>query len=83
MDLSKIPNRLCGEPYFCLMKLEKKPSKDKKDKVPSSVNIKPKESVPESTIFIQLAANTSKNSAAPSIKSFSCVALLFYPKLTF
>lgn len=33
MYLSKIPNRLRGEPYFCLMKLEKKPSKDKKDKV--------------------------------------------------
>ena len=28
MDLSKIPNRLRGELYFCLMKLEKKPSKD-------------------------------------------------------
>ena len=38
MDLSKIPNRLRGEPYFCLMKLEKKPSKDKKDKVPYITN---------------------------------------------
>lgn len=34
MDLSKIPNRLRGEPYFCLMKLEQKPGKVKKDKVP-------------------------------------------------
>lgn len=38
MDLSKIPNRLRGEPYFCLMKLEKKPGKDKKDKVPYRTN---------------------------------------------
>lgn len=38
MDLSKIPNRLRGEPYFCLMKFEKKPGKDKKDKVPYRTN---------------------------------------------
>ncbi len=31
MDLSKIPNRLRGEPYFCLMKFEQKTGKDKKD----------------------------------------------------
>ncbi len=33
MDVSKIPNKLRGEPYFCLMKLEQKPGKVKKDKV--------------------------------------------------
>ena len=38
MDLSKIPNRLRGKPYFCLMKLEQKPGKDKKDKVPYRTN---------------------------------------------
>ncbi len=38
MDLSKIPNRLRGEPYFCLMKFEQKPGKDKKDKVPYRTN---------------------------------------------
>ena len=38
MDLSKIPNRLRGEPYFCFMKLEQKPGKDKKDKVPYRTN---------------------------------------------
>ena len=38
MDLSKIPNRLRGEPYFCLMKLEQKPGKVKKDKVPYRTN---------------------------------------------
>ena len=38
MDLSKIPNRLRGEPYFCLMKLELKPGKVKKDKVPYKTN---------------------------------------------
>ena len=35
----------------------------------SSVKRKPSESVPESTIFIPQAANTSENSAAPSMKS--------------
>ena len=39
MDLSKIPNRLRGKPYFCLMKLEQKPGKDKKDKVPCVLQI--------------------------------------------
>lgn len=38
MDLSKIPNKLRGEPYFCLMKLEQKPGKTKKDKVPYRTN---------------------------------------------
>lgn len=38
MDLSKIPNKLRGKPYFCLMKLEQKPGKDKKDKVPYRTN---------------------------------------------
>ena len=38
MDLSKIPNRLRGKPYFCLMKLEQKLGKTKKDKVPYRTN---------------------------------------------
>lgn len=38
MDLSKIPNRLRGELYFCLMKFEQKPGKVKKDKVPYRTN---------------------------------------------
>ena len=38
MDLSKIPNRLRGKPYFCLMKLEQKTGKVKKDKVPYRTN---------------------------------------------
>lgn len=38
MDLSKISNRLRGEPYFCLMKLEQKLGKVKKDKVPYRTN---------------------------------------------
>lgn len=36
MDLSKIPDKLRNEPYFCLMKLEQKP--DKVKKVPYRVN---------------------------------------------
>ena len=38
MDVSKIPNKLRGEPYFCLMKFEQKPGKVKKDKVPYRTN---------------------------------------------
>lgn len=38
MDVSKIPNKLRGEPYFCLMKLEQKPGKVKKDKVSYRAN---------------------------------------------
>lgn len=38
MDLSKIPNRLRSEPLFCLMKLELKPGKVKKDKAPYRTN---------------------------------------------
>lgn len=38
MDVSKIPNKLRGEPYFCLMKLEQKTGKVKKDKVPYRTN---------------------------------------------
>ena len=39
----------------------------------SSVKIKPRESVPDRTIFIPLAAYISENNAAPSMKSSSKV----------
>ena len=38
MDVLKIPNKLRGEPYFCSMKLEQKPGKVKKDRVPYGTN---------------------------------------------